>query len=413
MLRAVAESGSVAKVATLAKQSGAPQTTVMYSIASQPGHDAGINPLTDLVLSLAAGQPLDAWLDAHAGSLAQAVADLAAPITEAAGRLKSLLDGAGYALDADPAIAFDADAAAQLEGFFASLAESLQNAGMTQEQFAELIGADDAAPTALPYTRRWTNAEVAAMPQLNSASLGISGGVLSLNTGSGLASAVGAFVGGGVGNKAVLQLPGFDGLKVRDFKSIEIEMQPDAAYAPGQGLPYVSFDFVVDMQCGQPPLAADATLAQARVRYRTVTYDTYYQYLQPGGEHDGTLVPGQFSTMVITPQSRGWRVSAGTPIGSTDINGSETGQTALDVAALPADACFADAATGDGGMFRNAAAAPACALAAGLATDAPAACGAAYRGAYLFLGSSSNPHASSWQVRSMSYNQGVRTFSFE
>ncbi|HZF86210.1 MAG TPA: hypothetical protein VE084_22055, partial [Burkholderiaceae bacterium] len=325
----------------------------------------------------------------------------------------ALLNGAGYSLDADPSAAFDAEAASQLEGFFVSLAESLQNAGMTQEDFAELLGGAGVAPTALPYTRRWSNAEVAAMPQLNNASLGISSGVLSLSTGSGFAATAGAFVGGGVGNKAVLQLPGFDGLKVRDFKSIEIEMQPDAGYMPGQGLPYVSFDFVVDMQCGQPPLAADATIAQARARYRTVTYDTYYQYLQPGGEHYGSIVPGHYATAVITPQSRGWRVSAGTPIGSTDINGSETGQTPLDVAALPADACFADAAPADGGMFRNAAASPACAVAAALDASAPAACGAAYRGAYLFLGSSGNKHASTWQVRALNYNNGARTFSFE
>ncbi|MDQ7971572.1 MAG: hypothetical protein REJ24_03345 [Rhodocyclaceae bacterium] len=413
MLRAVADAGAVAKVAPSAKQSASPQATAMYSIAFQPAHDAGINPLTDLVMSLAAGQPAAAWLDAHAGGLAEAVADLAAPLAEAAGRLKALLNGAGYALDADPSAAFDAEAASQLEGFFASLAESLENAGMTQEAFAELLGGAGVAPTALPYTRRWSSAEVAAMPQLNHASLGISNGVLSLSTGSGPAAAAGAFVGGGVGNKAVLQLPGFDGLKVRDFKRIEIEMQPDAGYLPGQGLPYVSFDFVVDMQCGQPPLAADATIAQARARYRTVTYDTYYQYLQPGGEHYGSIGPGHDATAVITPQSRGWRVSAGTPIGSTDINGSETGQTPLDVAALPADACFADAAPADGGMFRNAAASPACAVATALDASAPAACGAAYRGAYLFLGSSGNQHASTWQVRSLSYNNGARTFTFE
>lgn len=413
VLRAVADTNAMAKAASLAKQSAATPSTTIHSLVRRADRDAAINPLTDLVMSMAIGQPTAAWLDAHAGSLAQAVADLAAPISEASERLKALLDDAGYALEAEPAAAFDADAASQLEGFFASLTQSLQNAGMTQEEFAELLGAADVAPAALPYTRRWTNAQAAAMPQLNHASLGIANGVLSLNTGSGLAATAGAFVGGGTGNKAVLQLPGFDGLKVRDFKSIEIELQPDPDYAPGQGLPYVSFDFVIDMQCGQPPLGADATIAQARSRYRTVTYDTYYQYLQPGGEHYGTIVPGQYATAVISPESRGWRASAGVPIGSTDLNGSETGQTPLDVAALPADACFADAAPADAGMFRNAGASPACAMAAALDPSAAANCGAAYRGAYLFLGSSGNSSASTWQVHSLRYNGGVRAFSFE
>ncbi len=87
---------------------------------------------------------------------AQAVADLAAPISETSERLKALLGDAGHALEAEPAAAVDADAASQLEGFFAPLTQSLQNAGMMQEELDELLGAADVAPTALPCTRRWT-----------------------------------------------------------------------------------------------------------------------------------------------------------------------------------------------------------------------------------------------------------------
>ena len=410
LVRATAASGMTLKAGG---DAAPPPPDALYTVATDAKKEAAINPLTDLLVTLAAGQSPTAWLELHQGSLAQALAELGEALPAAATELKTLLTAAGYELEGNLADAFDADAATRFDAFFAALEVSLSNAGMGYAQFAEALGDPDASPTALPFTRTWTHADVEAMPQLNQASLSIAQGVLSMTTGSGPAAPVGAFVGGGTGNKAVLQLPGFDGLKVRDFKNIKIEMQPDPGYVHTQYLPYIAFDFVIDTQCGQPPLGADASIADARVRYRTVTYDTYYQFLSPGGQHYGELTPGQFSTVVITPQTPGWRSSPGTPIGGTDVSGSETGGTPLDVDALPAEACFADAAPADGGMFRDKEALPACDTAAGLGTTAPAACGAPYRGAYLFLGSSSNQASSTWQVRSLQYNDGMRTFAFE
>lgn len=386
----------------------------LYSLVTDAGTSVGVNPLTNLLIAKAAAQRPADWLDAQKASLPDAVAALKALLADSGTELEALLTEAGYTLDGIPSAAFDGSAQSQFDSFFARLALSLENAAMKQSDLDAVVSDAGATVHQVPYTRSWTNADVAAQPQLNEASLAITSGTLSMTTGTST-SPVGTYVGGGTGNKAVLQLPGLNGLKVKDFKGIEIEWQADPNYASTPTIkPYVSFDFVIDMQCGAPALGNSATLEDARVRYRTVTYDSYYQLMQPGGSLLDQVSGSEFRIFKLLPSTGGWRSSTGIKLGLTERQDENpfTGNTPFDINATElANACFIDTTPGDGGMFRSADAS--CASAGGLPTTAPASCGGSYRGAYLFVGSSGNVLASTWQVKSLKYNAGLRSFAFD
>ena len=261
----------------------------------------------------------------------------------------------------------------------------------------------------IPLTHVFNTAELAAIPQLNKASISSSGDELSMTLGAG-ANPVGSFVGGGNGNKAVLQLPGLAGTKFIDFKDMAMDVR--GATSSGGRNVYAYVNFTVDLTCDGSPLAATATLADVRKKRRIVIYDPFAKFVQ----QDNAISDSAFSTVKFSRATPGWRVSAGTPVGggvalNPDYIGNET-LAGFDFAAYP-NACIVDGVSGDGGMYRDKSDAQ-CDTTAGLADDKPAACGKPYSGAIVVLGDSSTVVASDWKVKKIRFNgANARNFAFQ
>lgn len=380
----------------------------LHSMLRAAGY-VNITPLTELILARAAGMAPDGIETLEI----EALMALAAKLDAAQSDIVALLGESGYgAFAADPFTGeFKAVAGDAYDDLLEHLAQSLADGDTTLDGIvAALIAAANDDGFDLPLTRTLKAAELAAQPQLNKAHLSSTAGVLSMKLDAG-ASPVGAYVGGGTGNKAVLQLPGLAGVKLSDLKQIELELKGDAG-GIGQGLPYAYLNMTVDLHCDATPLQAGATLEQVRARRRIVIFDTYYHFMQASSE----ISTSEFKSIAITPATPGWRISAGTPVGSVAINPNYNGSETLegfDHAAYP-DACIVDGITGDGGMLRNASADPSCATSAALAPSNLAVCGAPYAGPILVLGDSGTTTASEWQFKRVKVDaRRKQTFRFE
>jgi hypothetical protein len=365
----------------------------LHSMLRAAGY-VNITPLTELILARAAGMAPSGIEQAGLAALAA----LAGKLDAAQADIVALLNESGYGAFAPNPFTgeFKAVAGDAYDDLLEHLAQSLADGDTTLDGLvAALIAAAEDDGFDLPLTHTFKPAELAAQPQINKAHLASAAGVLSMRLDAG-SNAVGAYVGGGAGNKAVLQLPGLAGTKVSDLKRIELELKGDAG-GIGQGLPYAYLNFTVDLHCDATPLPANATLADVRARRRILIFDTYYHFMQA----TNAISTSEFSSIAITPATPGWRISGGTPVGTVAVNPAYNGSETLegfDYTAYP-DACIVDGITGDGGMPRNASADASCATNAALPGSAPAVCGAAYTGPILVLGDSGSTTASLWSFK--------------
>jgi hypothetical protein len=380
----------------------------LHSLLRAAGY-VNITPLTELILARAAGAAPGSIETADAAALAA----LAAKLEAGQADIVALLAESGYgAFASNPFTAeFKAAAGDAYDDLLEHLAQSFADGDTTLDGIvAALLAAGEDDGFDLPITRTLTSAELAAQPQLNKAHLSSTAGVLSMKLDAG-GNPGGAYVGGGTGNKAVLQMPGLAGVKVHDLQKVELELKGEAS-GIGMGLPYAYLNMTVDLHCDATPLAANATLDQVRARRRILIFDTFYNFIQ----NSTAISTSEFKSIAITPATPGWRISAGTPVGTVAVNpnygGSETLE-GFDYAAYP-DACIVDGITGDGGMPRNAAANAACVGTTGLPGSAPAVCGANYRGPILVLGDSGTVTASEWSVKRVKVAaKRKQTFRFE
>lgn len=370
----------------------------LRSMALGTGH-LNITPLTDLVLARAF-KDNPAALE---GADGQALIDVAALLPEAQDEVIQILVAQGFAAT-DLAVftgEFQASKGDPYDDLLEHIAVSLADDGKTHEDLLEVIAdTDPDVIPPLPNTQILDVAALAAMPQINQASLAIENQQLKMTLGSG-ANPVGAFVGSGKGNKAILQLAGLHGVKLRDLHSVAIELQGDEAGVTTPPIsPYVSLNLTIDLQCSSDPVSSDATLNQLRERRRILSFDPYYHVIRA----TQSLSSEEFRVMEITPATPGWRVSGGSPIGTVAVtpnyNGSETLE-GFDYVSYP-DACIVDGATGDAGMYRNLGDSN-CVTDAALDGTSPAACGLPYSGALIFLGSSSATQESNWLVKELKF----------
>jgi hypothetical protein len=388
---------------------GTPAVT-LHSVAQAEGY-VNVTPLTDLAIAAAAGSSPAAWFAANRATLATALPTLVARLPAGQAAVTATLAASGYTVPTGnlfttrftPA---DGDA---FDDLLEAIKTSLADAGRSYESLVSSVAASGTATTVIPFTDVITSAEVAAMPQLNSATLSIADGVLAMRTAASGPAAVGAYVGSGTGNKAVLQLPGLEGMKLKDLREVSVELKPVTPFDLPN--PYVSLNLMVDLHCDRTPLAANATLADVRARHRVITFDSYYRFIN---DEPTFFSNAQFSAMTFTPATGGWRISAGAVAGNdTGVeevdHGSQFTLQGFDYATYP-DACIVSGISGDGGLFRDKTADPACDTADALADSAPATCGKAHAGAFLFLGSSGNLLAGDWQIRKVRVNE--RTFTF-
>ena len=229
-------------------------------------------------------------------------------------------------------------------------------------------------------------ASIGAMPQANSAflALQVDGGttVLNISTPVALASVAGAYVGGGTGNKAIVQLGGFDGLKVSDLSGVEID-----AKAIAGGLSNFYMNFLIDLDCVKDEVAASLTIGQMRDRRRIIVWQPVAGVVQPDG----------YTRYSATAASNEWGMVAG---GGRPTYGMQphTGPFGpLGITGNP-NACIVDGISADGGLLRDRGVAG-CATAAGLAESDSAACGQAHKGALVLLGDSGNTTVKSFNVK--------------
>lgn len=376
----------------------------LYSMALDAS-DLNVTPLTGLVV---AGGLHAAPSTITASSLASSASSA---LAQGLAKVNASLKASGYSpLAGNPlTTSFQPSAGDAHDDLISTLMRSLADENIAYDEMLSSIASAGDAEVPIPLTHVFKAAELAAIPQLNRASISASGDELSMTLGAG-ANAVGSFVGGGNGNKAVLQLPGLAGTKLIDFKDMAMDVK-GATTSGGRNV-YAYVNFTVDLTCDGSPLAANATLADVRKKRRIVIYDPFAKFVQ----QDNAISDSAFSTVKFSRATPGWRVSAGTPVGSgvalnPDYIGHET-LTGFDFATYP-NACIVDGVTGDGGMYRDKSDAQ-CDTTAALAGDKPAACGKPYSGAIVVLGDSGTVVASDWKVKKIRFNAAnVRNFAFQ
>ncbi|HZY19824.1 MAG TPA: hypothetical protein VFE82_15225 [Ramlibacter sp.] len=395
----------------LVRASGGTPPITLHSIAQSSGA-VNVTPITDLIVAGAARSDPAAWLAAHSGNLPGALAGLVADLPSAQQALARNLAEAGFDVPAKDLLTtpFNPAAGDPYDDLLEAVMQGAADNGYGYADLVHRVVTAGTGPVDLPKTDVVTQAQAAAMPQLNAASVTVADGVAVLKTSAG-AGAVGAYVGGGNGNKAILQLPGFAGMKLHDFRQMTLDLRSLGAL-PTQtdtSLPYVAVNLMVDLNCDTTPLAAGATVQDARNRRRILTFDPYYTFLQPPVQ-----IGAEFRSMTFTPESGGWRISAGAAVDQDtgveeSVHGSQSTLAGFDFARYP-NACIVDGISADAGMFRNRAADPACNTASALAGSAPAVCGLAHSGAWLILGHSAMLKAGHWEVRKVRVNDRTITF---
>jgi hypothetical protein len=241
------------------------------------------------------------------------------------------------------------------------------------------------------------------MPQANSVTASVvtdgSGSrVLSFITPTTTQAPIGTFVGGGRGNKGIVQLSGFDGLKVADMGSLELDTQ---LISGTNNLLYMNF--IVDLDCVKnenTTASTTLTLADIRASRRILVWDPSFTgtVLQPDG----------YNRYSANTSTAAWFI-VGSPSFGIGLNpsGPPTSLTSL-VAAHP-NACIADGVSGDGGLPRNVSI-PACVTGAALPTTASAACGVSHAGALLLLGDSGNTSQREWRIKRIKIKDRTATF---
>ncbi|MDB5829673.1 MAG: hypothetical protein JWQ73_3893 [Variovorax sp.] len=378
---------------------------------AQSSANVNVTPLTDMVLAVAA-RANSATLD-NAGEAA--LKALASKLAQAQIDLFAIFSTSGYAVpDFDVFTASFQPAPGDVyDDLMEHLAQSLADSGTSYDTVIEtVVASSDGTVPAIPNSIVMKAADLAALPQANQGSLSVASGVLSMKLAAGT-NAIGAFVGGGTGNKVVLQLPGLAGTKLKDLQEMSLELKADSAGVVLYPAAYVNL--TVDLACNPAPLAPSATLAEVRARRRIVIFEPGYHFIQASSPPQ--ISATEFSTIAFTKATPGWRLSAGDPVGNgvavgNNYNGSETLE-GFDYANYP-DACIVDGITGDAGMFREVAD-PACNTGAALDANSTAAtCAKPYSGAIVVLGDSGTFTASEWMLKQVQIRGlNMRTFRFQ
>jgi len=389
-----------------------PEGLSLYSLALSASN-VNVTPLTGLVLASA--------LNAAPSTLAaSSLTDAAAAALETGlANVNASLAASGYkAISGNPLTdAFQPVAGDVHDDLISQLLRSLKDENQSYAQLLVDVAAAGSAKVSIPLTHVFTAAELTptAMPQLNKASLSTTGDELTMSLLAGV-NPIGAFVGGGIGNKAVLQLPGLAGTKLIDFKNMSMDVKGTTSFN-GKNI-YAYVNLMVDLTCDGEPLPANATLEQVRAKHRIVIFDPFVNFVQ---QAQSPITNNAFTTVRFSRETPGWRISAGSSVGAgvainPDYIGNET-LAGFDFEHYPT-ACVVDGISGDGGMFRadasDAHTDPACNVASGLPDSAPAACGKSHSGAVVVLGDSGTDFASDWKVKKIRFEgTNARNFAFQ
>lgn len=242
------------------------------------------------------------------------------------------------------------------------------------------------------------NTALAAMPQANSVSINtaLDGAdtVLRMFTPLTAVNPVGAFVGGGIGNKAIVNLAGFNGMKLSDLGGVEFDIK--VLQGPNNNF---YMNFIVDLDCSADEALSSLSIADLRLRRRVLIWNPDIA--------SGYAVGGGYTRYASSFASSHWNL-VGTPALGIPANLAPSGPI-VPLTGYPF-ACIVDGASADGGLPRDVAN-PACATGAALPTTASAACGTPTAGALLLMGDSSNLLQREIYVKRVRVRDRVVTFN--
>ena len=386
---------------------GSPAVT-LHTVAQAEGN-VNVTLVTELIIAAAAGTDPAAWFASGKANLATALATLIAKLPAAQTAVVATLKGSGYTVPPGNllTVAFTATNGDPYDDLLEALKLSLDNAGTSFTTFVASTGASGTTTQVIPFTHVIKPAEVAAMPMLNSSSLTINGTVMSMTTGTSTAP-VGSYVGGGNANKVVFQIDSFDGMKLSDFLTAEIEFRSDG-YTTFDDGPYLNL--LVDLDCVKnEDTAPTATLADLRAGRKVLVMNFYRMASDLAGAGITTTSDG-FSKYSVDRSTAIWNVAGADSVGLVSNPGRPSrALTAFDSTTYP-NACIINGRSGDGGLFRDKTAAPACDTTAGLASSAPAICAKPHAGVLLNAGGSTNTQAYDMRIRNLKINKRTYTFS--
>jgi Collagen triple helix repeat (20 copies) len=228
---------------------------------------------------------------------------------------------------------------------------------------------------------------------------------LRLYTPPSAANLVGTFVGGGAGNKAMFQIPGFNGLPLRLLSTIEIDMK--TLIGGPSFVPY--FNFLVDLNCNANEDLNVVTLGNAST-VGTLRNGRRIIVMQPVTAGPGVDVGLGYTRYTVTPSSAAWYIVGGAPsLGLALFPPGPLAPLSNMTSADYSAACLLDGVSGDGGLKRNTALG-ACVTGAGLPGTALGNCGQTHSAILLNLGDSNNLIETDSRVRRIKINETVITF---
>lgn len=209
------------------------------------------------------------------------------------------------------------------------------------------------------------------------------------------ANPVGTFVGGGIGNKAMFQITGFNGLPLQLLSKIEI----DRKLLIGASEPYLNF--LIDLDCNSNEDLNTITLGNAAT-LGTLRNQRRVLVMTPNAVA-GTDAGVGYTRFSVTPASAAWYI-VGTPTLGLAQNPTPPASalTSFDFATYP-NACILDGVSGDGGLLRNTALG-ACVTGAGLPGTALGNCGQTHAGVLLIVADSANLLERDTRVRRIKVN---------
>lgn len=234
-----------------------------------------------------------------------------------------------------------------------------------------------------------TKAIAEGQPQINSniiQTVNTALGVMEITTSASPLNPIGSFVGGGRGNKAILQLTQFNTLKLSEINYVAIEYK--TIIAAGGNVPYLNF--VVDLDCIFDEDISALTLTQIRARRRILVWHSLFS------GSNSTDADG-FTKYESTPNQTGFAIVGAPLLGMSSNPSSYQTLTQFDFATYP-NACIINGVNGDGGLPRNLSK-PACVTGAALAGTDSADCGKDMSGIFINIGDSMNTLLYSVQIR--------------
>lgn len=219
---------------------------------------------------------------------------------------------------------------------------------------------------------------------INNAGVDVINMDLYLTTISSPANPIGAFVGGGQGNKAMAGLDSYDRYALSQLNSISFEAKSNSS----SGSMYLNL--LVDLDCVLNE-STTATIADIRANRKILIADTFIETPKDDG----------YVEYSITKNTPNWLAVGG----AGGLPASGPGATLTTFIANYPNACIVNANTADGGLGREVGAG--CQTAAPLATTAPGYCGKSTHGILFILGDSVNLNFHQWMVRKISINNFV------